>query len=317
MPRAYWVNLYREITDTDKLAAYVELGAPAVRAAGGRFLSRGAAAAAFESGQVERSTLIEFPDLDTAVAAYSTDAYQQALAALGDGADRDVRVVEGLAGSDIDDRAGAVDAYFDDRLVPADPEGDAVRRGTADGGLPDIAVSPLQGKFLYTLARLAGARRVLEVGTLGGYSTLWFARAVDAEGRVVTLEYDAHHADVARANLDAAGVGDRVEIVVGAARDTIAAQTGPFDAVFVDADKGNNAAYVEAALELSRPGTVIVVDNVVRDGAVADPDDRSEGARGSREVVDLVGRHPRLDGTALQTVGARGHDGFLVALVTG
>jgi predicted O-methyltransferase YrrM len=157
---------------------------------------------------------------------------------------------------------------------------------------------------------------VLEVGTLGGYSTIHLARAVPTDGRVTTLEIDPRHADVARTSLDAAGVGDRVDVLVGAALDTLPTLAAPYDLVFIDADKQNNAAYVRAALALSRPGTVIVVDNVVRDGAVADPADRTPTVRGVREVVDLVAAEPRLDATALQTVGAKGWDGFLLALVT-
>lgn len=317
MARGYWINAYRTVTDPDKLASYVELGAPAVRANGGRFVTRGTPAATFEAGRDERTTVVEFDDVDAALAAYHSEDYQRALAALGDGAERDLRIVEGVPGSDVLDRARAVDEYADATLLADDPEAARIRRDTVAAGLPDIAVSAGEGHFLWLLARMVSARRVLEVGTLGGHSTLWFARAVGEDGSVVSLEYSGRHAEVARQNLAQAGVGDRVEIVVGAARDTIGAQQGPFDLVFVDADKINNAFYVEAALDLVRPGAVIVVDNVVRDGDLADADDARDSTRGARAVVELVGSHPRLDGSVLQTVGTRGYDGILVALVTG
>jgi predicted O-methyltransferase YrrM len=209
-----------------------------------------------------------------------------------------------------------VDAWFTEHLhLEDDALRDARERARA-AGLPDIAVTPSHGALLATLARLGGAQRVLEVGTLGGYSTIWLARAVGPQGRVTTLEIDPHHAEVARACVDAAGVGDRVEILLGPALDTLPSLAAPLDLVFVDADKQNNAAYVRAALPLSHPGTVVVVDNVVRAGRVADPDDDSALIRGVREVVDLVAADPRLEAaTALQTVGGKGWDGFLVALV--
>lgn len=183
-------------------------------------------------------------------------------------------------------------------------------------GLPAIDVSPAQGKFLHLLARVSGARRVLEIGTLGGYSTIWLARAVGPDGTVVTLEYEPRHAEVARANLDRAGVGDRVDIRVGAALDLLPHLNGPFDLFFIDADKDNNAHYVEWALRLSRPGSVVVVDNVVRGGRIADPHIDDPAVRGTRNALDLFARHPRLDATVLQTVGAKGWDGFALAVVT-
>ncbi|GAA4776330.1 O-methyltransferase [Actinomycetospora chlora] len=210
----------------------------------------------------------------------------------------------------------AVDTWFVEHLALED---DALRRArerARGAGLPDIAVAPAHGALLALLARLAGARRVLEVGTLGGYSTIWLARAVGPGGLVTTLEIDPHHAEVARSCVDAAGIGDRVEILLGPALESLPTVAGPVDLVFVDADKQNNAAYVRAALPLARPGTVVVVDNVVRDGKVADPAEESAVVRGVREVVDLVAADPRLEAaTALQTVGAKGWDGFLVALV--
>lgn len=209
-----------------------------------------------------------------------------------------------------------VDTWFTEHLLPADPALEGALTRAAEAGLPAIAVSAAQGRFLELLARVRGAVRVLEVGTLGGYAAIHLARALPPGGVVTTLEIDPHHADVARASLDAAGVGDRVEVLVGAALETLPTLAGPYDLVFVDADKQNNAGYVRAALDLARPGTVIVVDNVVRSGAVADPADDSATIRGVREVVDLVAAEPRLDATALQTVGAKGWDGFLLALVT-
>ena len=188
-----------------------------------------------------------------------------------------------------------------------------------DAGLPAIDVSDTQGKFLQLLAAAVGARRILEVGTLGGVSTIFLARALPAAGALVTLEIDPRHAAVARRNLDNAGVGDRVDIRVGAAADVLAAMLlageAPFDLVFVDADKQGNVAYVEAAIALGRRGTVIVVDNVVREGAVVDTDDADPKVAGTRALYDYVAREPRLDATAIQTQGAKHWDGFLMAVV--
>jgi 6-phosphogluconolactonase len=215
-------------------------------------------------------------------------------------------------------RFEAVDAYFD-KLVPEDAALVATRRAAEAAGLPDIAVAPNQGRLLQLLAIATGARRVLEIGTLGGYSTLWLARAVGPEGRVTSLELDAHHAEVAVESLRRAGVGDRVDVLVGPASQTLdrlAAQgAGPFDLVFVDADKQSLARYVEQALALSRPGTSIVVDNVVRDGKVVDPEHPDDRVQGVRRMVDALVGHPRLDATVIQTVGAKGHDGFALIVV--
>jgi predicted O-methyltransferase YrrM len=212
-----------------------------------------------------------------------------------------------------------VDRYLVDTLVGDDPALTAALAANAANGLPAIDVSPPQGKFLYLVARLMGARRVLEIGTLGGYSTTWLARAVGPRGRVLTLEYEPRHAEVARGNLDNAGVGDRVEIRVGAALDSLpgveSAGFGPFDLVFIDADKANNANYVEWALRLTRPGSAIVVDNVIRNGTVADPNNHDPDAVGSRKVLDLLGTDPRVDATALQTVGSKAWDGIALAIV--
>lgn len=213
----------------------------------------------------------------------------------------------------------AVDAWFADRLLPADPALAAALAGNAAAGLPAIDVSPLQGRMLELFVRMSGARRVLEVGTLGGYSTICLAGAVGPNGHVVTLEIDPHHAAVAAANIDRAGLADRVDIRVGPARDTLSAMVargeGPFDFVFIDADKPNNPHYLTSALALSRVGTVIVVDNVVRDGRVIDAASADDRVIGTRAVFDMIAREPRLRATAVQTVGAKGHDGFCLAQV--
>ena len=213
-----------------------------------------------------------------------------------------------------------VEAWFVDHLGLHDEALDRARTRAAAEGLPDIAVSPAEGAFLGLLTRLRGARRVLEVGTLGGYSTIWLARALPAGGQVFSLEIDPHHAAVARACVDDAGVGAAVDIRVGPALETLPTLAGPFDLVFIDADKENNAGYLRLALERCAPGALVVIDNVVRDGRVADaPDDGDAPAiRGVREVVELVAADPRLeDVTALQTVGVKGWDGMLLARVQG
>ena len=205
------------------------------------------------------------------------------------------------------------DAFIVDALVGDDPQLTDVLAANAAAELPTIDVSPAQGKLLSLLARTIGARRVLEIGTLGGYSTLWFARAVGESGTVVTLEYEPKHAAVARANLDHAGVGDRCEIRVGAALDTLPQLDGVFDLVFIDADKPNNANYVEWALRLTRPGSVIIVDNAIARGQIITG--ATENGRACRELVELLRDEPRLDATVIQTVGAKGWDGFAYALV--
>lgn len=211
-----------------------------------------------------------------------------------------------------------VDQYVVGQLV-RDSEASATLRANAEAGLPSIDVSEAQGKFLYLLARSTGARRVLEIGTLGGFSTLWLARAVGDRGSVTTLEFEPRHARVARENLDRAGVGNVVDIRIGAAMDSLPVLAGenpePFDLVFIDADKVNNSNYVRWALRLSRPGAVIVVDNVVRGGRVTDAASDDPAVRASRELVDLLANEPRLDATVLQTVGAKGWDGFAFAVV--
>ena len=208
-----------------------------------------------------------------------------------------------------------VDTFLDRLLLGDDPALSAAVADSHAAGLPAIEVSPQYGKFLYLLARAVRAQRILEIGTLGGFSTIWLARAVGPTGRVVTLEYSPMHAEVARANLSRAGVGDRVEIVVGAALDTLPGLTGPFDLAFVDADKENNTAYLQWAIELGRAGTLIVVDNVVRAARVVDPSPDDHQARGVRDMLEMMGAHPRLQCAAIQTVGRKGWDGFAVALV--
>jgi predicted O-methyltransferase YrrM len=216
------------------------------------------------------------------------------------------------------DQWTAVDAYLTDSLLPPDPVLDAVLAASDAAGLPQIAVSPNQGKLLQILAQVQGARRILEVGTLGGYSTIWLARALPADGRLVTLEYDPKHAQVARANIAAAGFASQVEVVVGKAADTLpgvaAAADGPFDLVFIDADKPSNPIYFDWALKLSRPGGVIVVDNVVRAGAVTDPAGGAD-VQGVRKLFEKIAAEPRVSATALQTVGSKGWDGLAVVRV--
>lgn len=214
----------------------------------------------------------------------------------------------------------AVDDYFARELIPEDDVLQAALAANADAGLPAIDVSPLQGRLLSLLAQIAGARRILEIGTLGGYSTIWLARALPPAGRLVTLEIDPKHARVAAQNIRRAGLSDRVEQIIGPAQDSLAALQSrgeePFDLIFIDADKPGNPAYLTASLALSRPGTVIVVDNVVREGGVLDADSVDPATRGVRELIRLVRHDPRLEATALQLVGAKGHDGLLVARVT-
>jgi predicted O-methyltransferase YrrM len=212
----------------------------------------------------------------------------------------------------------AVDEYFDTELSAVDPELDALVNASVAAALPSIQVSAAQGKLLYLLALAQGARRILEVGTLGGYSALWLARALPPDGRLVTLEINAHHAEVARGNFAAAKVADRIELHVGPALETLtrlrAHAVAPFDLVFIDADKVNNLGYVQAALELSRVGTLIMVDNVVRGGSVVSAN-HDEAVRGVRNMTAWIAAEPRLAATVIQTVGSKGYDGFLLARV--
>jgi predicted O-methyltransferase YrrM len=212
-----------------------------------------------------------------------------------------------------------VDRYFGELLAPSDDKLDAALAANRQAGLPAIDVSPLQGKFLEFLVRISGARRVLEIGTLGGYSTLWMARALPEDGRIITLEVDPHHADVARVNLARAGVGDQVELMVGLAIENLAALVAtpavPFDLIFIDADKESYREYLDWALKLSRPGTVMVADNVVREGRVVEPECDDPRVQGVRRFTELLAAEPRLSATVLQTVGVKGYDGFALAVV--
>ena len=218
------------------------------------------------------------------------------------------------------DQWKAVDGYLAERLVPADAALQGALEASAAAGLPSINVAPTHGKFLHLLARMQGARRILEIGTLGGYSTIWLARALAAGGRLITLEADAKHAGVARTNLARAGLEGIVELRHGAALETlpqIAAEgCGPFDLIFIDADKQNIPRYFEWALKLSRLGTLIVVDNVVRGGAVIDPASNDTNVQGVQRFLEMIAAEPRVSATAIQTVGMKGYDGFALALVT-
>jgi len=209
-----------------------------------------------------------------------------------------------------------VDRYLGDTLVHSDAALDAALEASDAAGLPAISVSPSHGKLLWILARLVNAKRILEIGTLGGYSAIWLARALPADGRLVTLEAVDKHARVAKANIARAGLERQVEIRIGAALDTLPSLQGPFDLAFIDADKQNNAEYFGWALNLSRPGSLIVVDNVVRDGKVIDPRSRDASVQGVRRLNQLVASEKRVSATAIQTVGMKGYDGFMVALVT-
>jgi predicted O-methyltransferase YrrM len=209
----------------------------------------------------------------------------------------------------------AVDDYFTGHLLPPDPVLDAALEANAQGRLPAIDVSAAQGALLQMLARSIGARRILEVGTLGGYSTIWLARALPSDGSLVTCELDPHHAEVASANLKRAGLDGLVDVRVGPALDTLPTLEGPFDLAFIDADKVSNAAYFEQAVRLSRPGGLIIVDNVVRGGRVVETDDADPAVVGTRRVVEAVAAEPRVEATVIQTVGAKGYDGFLIARV--
>jgi predicted O-methyltransferase YrrM len=213
----------------------------------------------------------------------------------------------------------AVDRYIVEKLIPADPALVKALESNQAGGLPQYDVSPPQGKFLQLVARMIGARRILEIGALGGYSTIWLARALPEDGRIVTLEYEPRHAAVAAANVERAGLSHLVDLRVGAALDTLPAleteKTGPFDLTFIDADKQNNPQYLDWALRLSRPGSVIICDNVVRDGAVIDDRRRDASVQGVRAFFDRLATDPRISATALQTVGDKGWDGFTIGLV--
>ncbi|MFS4096633.1 O-methyltransferase [Streptomyces sp. AF1A] len=212
-----------------------------------------------------------------------------------------------------------VDDYFTSQLSPDDDALRAALTDNAAAGLPDIGVTAAQGKFLQLLAQVQGAHHILEIGTLGGYSTIWLARALPEDGRLISLEYSAKHAEVATRNIARAGLDRIAEVRVGPALESLPKladeNPAPFDLVFIDADKANNAHYVEWALRLTRAGSLIVVDNVVRGGRVLDAGSTEPDVVGTRAAIELIATHPRLTGTALQTVGHKGHDGFALARV--
>ena len=212
-----------------------------------------------------------------------------------------------------------VDRYITDLLVPADPALDAAIQSSVAEGLPQIHVAPNQGKFLHLLARIQGARRVLEIGTLAGYSTIWLARALPPGGKVVTLEADAKHAQIARANFARAGVAEQVELRLAPALETLPKLAGeggePFDLIFIDADKPSIPDYFTWSLRLSRPGTVIVVDNVIREGGVVNARSGDASIEGVRRFNEMLARESRVSATEIQTVGSKGYDGFAIALV--
>ena len=218
-----------------------------------------------------------------------------------------------------EEKWGRVDEYLSSLLVPDDEALQNALRTSSQAGLPPIQVSAVQGKFLYLLARSVKARRVLEIGTLGAYSTIWLARALDAGGQMITLESEPLHAKVAQGNIRAAGLDSVVDLRVGPALDAlpvlVSEKAGPFDLIFIDADKVNTPSYFEWSLKLSRSGTVIIVDNVVRKGAIADPSSEDPAVQAMQRFVSMLGAEPRVSATALQMVGAKGYDGFALALV--
>jgi predicted O-methyltransferase YrrM len=213
----------------------------------------------------------------------------------------------------------AVDNYFGDLLIPSDPALDAALQASVAAGLPSIQVSPSQGKLPHLIARIQGARNILEIGTLGGYSTIWMARAIPENGRVLTLEADPKHADVARKNFSQAGVAGKVELRLGKALETLpqvaSEGLGPFDLFFIDANKNNMPEYFEWALKLSHPGSVMIADNVVRNGAVLDTNTNDADIQGVRRFTEMLAKEERVTATTLQTVGSKGYDGLTLILV--
>ena len=218
-----------------------------------------------------------------------------------------------------EDQWTEVDRYFSESLLPSDPILESALDTSIAAGLPPINVSPNQGKLLQMLARLVGARSILEIGTLAGYSSIWLARGLRPDGRLITLEVEPKHAEVARLNVSRAGLDDVVEVRLGNALEILprlsSERRGPFDLIFIDADKENIPAYFEWALKLSRPGTLIVVDNVVRNGAVLDIDSSDPSVRGVRRFIEMLGAEADVSGTVIQTVGIKGYDGFAIVLV--
>lgn len=218
-----------------------------------------------------------------------------------------------------EDQWTEVDRYFSESLLPSDSILESALQASVAAGLPAISVSPNQGKLLQMLAQILGARSILEIGTLGGYSTIWLARGMRAGGHLITLEVDPKHAEVAQLNVARAGLQNVVDVRIGNAVEILpqlsAQRRGPFDLIFIDADKPNIPVYFEWALKLSRPGTLIIVDNVVRDGAVIDADSSDESVQGVRRFIELLGAESRASGAVIQTVGIKGYDGFAIVLV--
>ncbi|MEK4338065.1 MULTISPECIES: O-methyltransferase [Bacillus] len=214
---------------------------------------------------------------------------------------------------------GKVDEYIKDKLMVKDDVLEQTLIKNKQAGLPEIDVSPAQGKLLYLLAKTKGAKRILEIGTLGGYSTIWLARALESDGELMTLEAVSHHAETAQQNIDRAGLAERVTILEGKALDTLSQLKEqdmlPFDLIFIDADKPNNPQYLKWALHFSKKGTVIIADNVVRNGAVLHASDQDERVKGTREFFDLLKQESRIEATAIQTVGEKGYDGFIYGIV--
>jgi predicted O-methyltransferase YrrM len=214
-----------------------------------------------------------------------------------------------------------VDQYFSTKLHATDSIMDEVLKSNAEANLPSIDVSPNQGKLLYLLAKLKGAKNILEIGTLGGYSSIWLARALPEDGRLITLEYSQMHAQVAEKNIKNAGLDNKIDVIVGPALDTLPTLKekgfSHFDLIFIDADKPNNPHYLKWALELSRPGTVIIGDNVVRNGQVVDEETEDLNIQGVRQFIDILSDESRIESTAIQTVGSKGYDGFVLGIVKG
>jgi predicted O-methyltransferase YrrM len=217
------------------------------------------------------------------------------------------------------DRWSSVDQYIADSLIGPDSALEAALQASTNAGLPSINVAPNQGKLLHLLARTVNAQRILEIGTLGGYSTIWLGRALPSEGRLITLELDPKHAEVARSNIALAGLSRQVEVRIGKALDLLpkiaAENAGPFDLTFIDADKASIPEYFQWALQLSRPGSLIIVDNVIRNGAVIEADSKDPSVRGVRRLNEMLAKEPRVSATSIQTVGVKGYDGFTLALV--
>jgi predicted O-methyltransferase YrrM len=222
---------------------------------------------------------------------------------------------------DYEDQWTVVDEYLTDLLIPSDPALEAALKESDAAGLPAISVTPTQGKLLWLFARLIGARKILELGTLGAYSTIWLARALPKDGRLITLEASPEHAEIASANLRRAGLTDRVELRVGRALDLLPGLAtegiAPFDFIFIDADKVSTSDYFVWALKLSRSGTLIITDNVIRKGAVADPRSKDPSVVGMRRFFELLAKEQGVSATAIQTVGSKGYDGFAIAIVNG